>query len=44
MKIPCPVFVVHVSPVSRDVHVNAAKRHVLPYASLVYFGYPVFEL
>jgi hypothetical protein len=37
-KTPCPLLVVHVSPALREVHLNAAKRHVEPYASRRYAG------
>jgi hypothetical protein len=39
-KTPCPLLVVQVRvrPLIRDVQVNAAKRHVDPYASRRYAG------
>jgi hypothetical protein len=43
-KTPCPLLVVQVRPVIRDVQVNAAKRHVDPYASRRYAGTFRFEL
>jgi hypothetical protein len=44
MKMPCPLLVVHVSPVTRDVQVNAAKRQVRPYPSVLNTGRSRFEL
>ena len=43
-KTPCPQLVVQVRPLIRDVQVNAAKRHVDPYASRRYAGKFRFEL
>jgi hypothetical protein len=44
MKMPWPLLVVHVNPVMRDAHVNAAKCHVFPYASVLKTGLSLFEL
>lgn len=43
-KTPCPLLVVQVRPVIRDMQVNAAKCHVDPYASRRYAGKFRFEL
>jgi hypothetical protein len=43
-KMPCPLLVVQVRPLIRDVQVNAAKRHLDPYASRRYAGTFRFEL
>ena len=44
MKMPCPLLVVHVSPVTRDLQLNAAKCQVVPYASVLKTGLSLFEL
>ena len=38
MKRPCPCPFVHVSPLTRDVHVKPCERQVWPYASTTKLG------